>query len=103
MDPKEKIVFAVIGASGICDTHIKALKRCPRAEIKCIWGRDGRRVEEFASRYGIVPYYEYEEVLGDGSIDAVDIVTEPVRHGSLAIAAIEQGKHLARFGAGLNG
>jgi len=94
MSSKEKIVFAVIGASGICDTHIKALKQCSTAEIKGIWGRDRRRVEEFASRHGIVPYYEYEEVLRDSSIDAVDIVTEPDRHGRLAIAAIEQGKHV---------
>jgi predicted dehydrogenase len=91
---KEKIVFAVIGASGICDAHINALKHCPGAEIKCIWGRDRRRVEAFASRHGIMPCYEYEEVLRDRSVDAVDIVTEPVRHGTLALAAMEQGKHV---------
>ncbi len=90
----QKILFAVIGTSGIASDHIRALQNSPKADVVFIYSRDIDRSMQFAEGFGLTPVKLYEEILNDKTIDAVDIVTEPSRHAKLALEAIKYGKHV---------
>ena len=90
----EKIRFAVIGTSSVAPAHIKALQSNPNAEVVYIHSRNINRSSEFAEQFRLTPTKSYEDILGDNTIDAVDIVTEPNRHANLALEAIKHGKHV---------
>ncbi len=90
----KEIKFAVIGTSEIAAAHIRAIRNNPCARVNSIYSRDIERAKEFARRYGLTPIAAYEEILRDDTINAVDIVTEPNRHASLALEAIKNHKHV---------
>jgi len=90
----EKVRFAVIGASDMAPAHIEAICSNPCAQVDFIHSRDINRAGKLAKRYNLKASVKYEEILRNQAIDAVDIVTEPDRHASLALEAIKNGKHV---------
>ena len=88
------IRFAVCGASGIAQSHIKAIQSNPNSEVVCLYSRDKSRGEKLAKTFSIKPTTDLNSILSDETIDAVDIVTEPKRHCELAQQALKHGKHV---------
>jgi UDP-N-acetyl-2-amino-2-deoxyglucuronate dehydrogenase len=89
-----KIRFAVIGASGVAGAHIRALGHNRKAQVVTLCSRDPGRARPLAAAYSLNVTDDYQSVIRDESIDAVDIVTEPGRHADLASAALKAGKHV---------
>jgi predicted dehydrogenase len=90
----QKVIFGILGASNIAESHIVNLRKCKEAEIKYIYSRDISRGTGFFNKYKINPTDDYKKILSDMDIDAVIITTEPERHVKLAIEAIKYGKHV---------
>jgi len=88
------IQFAVIGTSGASISHIKSIKKSNYAECKYIYSRNINRAEEFSKVFQLIPTDNYKKILDDTSIQALTITTEPSRHASLAIKALECDKHV---------
>ena len=86
--------FAIIGASGIAPAHISAIKKCGLTNVTHIYSRNNDLAESIALKFGLTAVTDYQQILNNASINAVDIVTEPHRHGELAIKAISSGKHV---------
>ena len=91
---KDKVKFAVIGTSQMAENHIKAIKSIKDAELAAIKGSSKLRAEEFARKYGVKAYINYDELLKDKEIDVVDIVTINNTHADLGIKAALSGKHV---------
>ena len=88
------IKFAVIGTSGASISHIRCIKKSNNAECKYIYSRNIHRAEEFSKKFQLIPTDNYRKILDDTSIQALTITTEPSRHASLAIKALECDKHV---------
>src|SRR6188768_4170206 len=92
----ETVRCGVIGAGGFAETcHIPGLKSHPNAEVTALCGRNLERCREMAGRNGIPHCFtDYHDLVARDDIDAVAIVTPNVSHHSIALAALEAGKHV---------
>ena len=91
----EKKRFAVIGAGGWGETHIRTYLDHPQAELVAIADVNEARLKELAAQYGIDKYStDYEEVLALDEVDAVSIVTPDFAHAGIALAALDADKDI---------
>ena len=88
------VKVGIVG-TGIGRYHADAFKKCADVEIKAFCDIDldraKRCVEEFGASYACA---DYNEMMGDGEIDAVTVATPNALHAPVAIAAFEAGKHV---------
>jgi len=90
----KKVNFGVIGLKGIGQIHINAIKEVEEASLVAVADIDEAVGRAVASRYGVEWYGDYEKMLEDGDVDAVTICTPHFLHASMALKAIEYGKHV---------
>lgn len=92
----EKLTFALVGAGGISQSqHLPNLQRARHIRLKTICDLCPERLKVARERYDIpVMTCSFEEVLSDPGIDAVLIATRSESHGTLAIEALNAGKHV---------
>ncbi|WP_019534366.1 Gfo/Idh/MocA family protein [Paenibacillus ginsengihumi] len=87
--------IGVIGAGSISESHLKAYRGNPDAEIAAICDLNRERAARQAEKYGAArTYTDYRELLADREIDAVSICTWNNTHAEIAIAALDAGKHV---------
>lgn len=85
---------AVVGAGFIGPVHVEALKRLG-VRITGILGVDERESTSARDKLGLPRAYgSFEEVLEDGSVDAVHIAVPNRLHHPFAKQALEAGKHV---------
>ena len=87
--------LAFLGCGFITAVHSRHMKAL-RGEISCSYAsRDKGKAEAFRRRFrGVKSYGNYQDALADRSIDAVVVAVPPNQHRSLAIEALEAGKHV---------
>jgi predicted dehydrogenase len=95
MPSSPPVRWAIAGAGRICETFVPDLQAVDPDSVVAIWGRRPQAVAEFAGRHGI-PHHTHllDEVLAREDIDAVYVATPVASHASIAIAALEAGKHV---------
>ncbi|WP_309400974.1 Gfo/Idh/MocA family protein [Cerasicoccus maritimus] len=88
------IRFALIGCGSIAKTQIKALLAIP-SEVKlvCLCDTQEERAQALAEEFGL-EVASFESICADSSIEAVTFCTPTGVHASLAIRALEAGKHV---------
>src|SRR5262245_9369394 len=91
----DKVRWGILGTAKIALTKvIPAMQRSPWCDIAAIASRDVAKAEESAERLTIPKAYgSYEELLADGSIEAVYNPLPNNLHVPWTIAAAEAGKH----------
>ena len=85
----------IIGLGGISNTHVPGWQTSPHTEI--VAGADIRSevFDTWKQKYGITKFYEKpDDLIANPDIDIVDICTPNMFHSSLAVAALEAGKHV---------
>lgn len=87
-----RIKIGIIGAGYIAGVHAAVLARDQRVEISAVHDVISERAEQFSRSHNAIPVSTPLELLERS--DAVFITTPNTRHVSLAIAAIEMGKHV---------
>lgn len=85
---------AFVGAGLVAELHQQALERDGRGYLVGIFDMDEGRARDCAHRWGTKSYKNYEALLRDERVEAVFVLTDPVAHESLAIAALQAGKHV---------
>lgn len=92
----DKVRWGVLGTAKIAlEKVIPAMQRSAACEILAIASRDRAKAEEVAGRLNIPKSYgTYEELLADGSIEAVYNPLPNHLHVPLTIKAAEAGKHV---------
>jgi len=89
--------IGVIGTSVFADClHMEGLATHPRAELVAVCGRNRGRAEALAAKYSVdAVFTDYGEMIANGGLDAVVIVTPEDTHFPMAMAAIEAGLHVS--------
>ena len=90
----EKIKFGILGCGTIGDVHARAIAELDTAELVCLCDISETRAKEYAKKYAVKAYTDYEKMLSDGDIDAVALCTPSGMHAEQAIKALEAGKHV---------
>ncbi len=92
-----KIRIAVVGAGGFArSAHLPNLQSlADRFELRAVVTRSGQSARAVADQFG-ASYCstDYQEVLADPDVDAVLIATRHNLHGTMALAALQAGKHV---------
>ncbi len=94
MSPKkrEKIPVGLVGAGFIARAHLEALAWCPFAEAAALCDPDTSRARALASAWSVPRVFSsLEEMLREGGIRAVHILTPPALHVPLARKCLEAG------------
>lgn len=96
MTKEKKIIHvAVIGGGAVAQhRHLPEYAENPNAEIAGILDFNRDRAKELAEIYGGRAYDSFEEVLSDGTVDAVSVCTPNATHAGYSIKALEAGKHV---------
>jgi predicted dehydrogenase len=93
---KKTLRIGLVGVGAAAQiNHLPALKKMEGIEIAALCDRDPEKAARVAQKFGVPTYYtRFEELLGDDSIDAVDLTTPNYLHAPMASAALEFGKHV---------
>ncbi len=95
MPSKESIRFGFIGAGMIAHYSAENLQKHPRGRLVAVHDANAERARDFAAKQGSVEVHDdVSTLLADPDIDAVYIAVPNKFHASLAIAALEAGKHV---------
>jgi predicted dehydrogenase len=90
--------IAIVGCGGIANgKHMPSLKKLTNVEMVAFCDLVVERAEEAAKKYGAEGakvYTDYQELLRDETIDIVHVCTPNDSHASIAIDAMEAGKHV---------
>jgi UDP-N-acetylglucosamine 3-dehydrogenase len=88
------LTIAVLGCGAIARTHAEVLARVDRGVRLAFASRDPARAEAYRRRHrGIASFGSYQDALADPRIAAVLVTTPPAQHLTLALAALDAGKH----------
>lgn len=86
--------FAIVGCGTIAPTHVKAIASlAPQARLIACADVMPERAEALAASSG-AEARPWTAILNDSSVDAVIICTPSGRHASLAVEALQAGKHV---------
>ncbi len=93
---ESKLRVAVLGAGAWANfAHIPGWLRDPRCELVAICDPVGDRARDFAANFGVArSSTDWQEIVGDPTIDVIDVCTPSSTHFELAWAGLEAGKHV---------
>lgn len=91
-----KTRIGLIGLGGIAQTiHLPILTKLPDVEIVALCDVDRSKAQSLARKYNIRrSYHDYEVMLKEEELDAVDVCTSTNAHKVAAVAALEAKKHV---------
>ena len=86
----------LVGTGGISRRHITAYLEHPdRVQLTAVCDLDEALAQDFAKRAGVdAVYTDFDQMLREADIEAVDNCTGHAAHAPLCIAAAEAGKHV---------
>ncbi|WP_428263235.1 NAD-dependent epimerase/dehydratase family protein [Haliangium sp.] len=83
----------LVGAGGISEFHIYALRAVPECEIVGLFDLDPARAAETGGRLG-VPTFPSLEALREAGAEVIHVLTPPSAHVPVALRAMELGCHV---------
>ncbi|MDD2431340.1 MAG: Gfo/Idh/MocA family oxidoreductase [Firmicutes bacterium] len=87
-----KIRIGILGTGTISESHIRAYRNNPKAEIVAICDTNEARLNEIGQKYNISKRYaSAKELLANEKLDAVSVCSFPCNHVELALLAVEKG------------
>jgi len=91
----KRVKFAVIGLGWFGEKHCEVLSGIPQVELFALCTRNESRLQELAKRFNVShTYTNYNELLDNTEIEAVNVVTMWDQHTGPTLAAISAGKHV---------
>lgn len=94
--PRAKTIrIGIIGTGGMAEHHGRGYAKIPGVEMVACCDVDRTAAEAFAARFHIPAVYtDYEKMLREAGLDAVDNITPDALHAPIAFAAAEHGLHI---------
>ncbi len=87
-----RVKAGVAGAGVFGGFHARKLFESERAELAAVFDAEPERAMALARQFSAQPYTDYADFLA--AVDALIIAAPAAAHGSLAIAALERGRHV---------
>ncbi|MED1799240.1 Gfo/Idh/MocA family protein [Brevibacillus porteri] len=95
MTNRRKWKIGIIGAGGITEAHLEAIKEEPRAEVVAIADVSAEMASYRAKRHDIPQVFtEYEAMLQESDTDAIIVCVPNYLHAEATKSALAAGKHL---------
>lgn len=103
------IKVAIVGLGFMGATHIRAYRKIPNVSLAAVCNPSGRNLDGDLSRVAgnlgdadpvrldmsqVKAFKNFDELLGDSTIDLIDICTPTKSHPALAIDALKAGRHV---------
>ena len=95
---KKPINFAIVGCGRISDLHAPHYLQNPNANLLAVCDEDIERATLKANEWGIKKeqiYSEFQTLLKNPDIDAIDLLVPHHLHAPMTIEALEAGKHVS--------
>lgn len=93
MDQKQAINIAIIGTGFARSTQIPGFRACEGARVVAIASGHRENAEHVAREFGIEHFTDdWREIIARDDVDLVSIVTPPVTHLEMTLAALDAGK-----------
>ena len=90
-----RVRIGMVGMGLAASSHIRGYTSHPLAEVVAVCDANLERAKAFAADHNIQHVYsDYELMLDDVELDAVDIATPTFLHAPMAMKAINSGKHV---------
>ena len=87
--------IGVIGLGRFGVQHARVLAQLPHVELTAVCSRSADRAAKVATETNAArTYTDYNELIRDPDVEAIDIVTEVDRHTEIALAALRLRKHV---------
>jgi len=94
----KKLKVGIIGCGGIAEQkHLPAISKIKEAEVTAFCDIISDRAQLMCKKFGVPDaktYTDYNELIKDGSIDVIHVLTPNRSHSPITIAALEAGKHV---------
>ncbi len=95
MQDETTLRWGVIGIGWFGEIHAETLSRMSGIELAALSTRTESNLAEVGDRLNVAGRHtDYRELLDDASIDVVTITTHVDSHASIAVDALEAGKHV---------
>lgn len=93
----DRVRLAIVGCGNISPLNAHRYLHHPRCEVVAQCDPAVERAKRRAGEWEISPatHADYEAVLADASIDAVELLTPTWLHADQIVAALEAGKHVS--------
>ena len=88
------IHVGLIGGGNISETHARAVRAIPGAEIAAVYGTNRAKVTRLCREYGGAPYEDFESFLRHRPMEMVAVGSPSGLHATHGIAAAERGLHV---------
>jgi predicted dehydrogenase len=89
-----EIGFGIAGCGMIGRVQAEAIQSIAGARLIAVCGRDEKRTAEFAAKFEVAPYTDYDRFLGHPGLQIVNICTPSGLHAEQGIKAARAGKHV---------
>lgn len=89
-----KTGFGIVSPGSIGKVQAEAISTIPGAKLVAVCGRDARKTQEFAARFGATAYTEYAEFLTHPGLDIVSVCSPSGLHAAQGCQAARAGKHV---------
>src|SRR3989475_12727571 len=86
--------IGLIGGANITETHARAARAIPGAEISAIHGTNAEKIARLCREHGGTPYQSFDAFLKHRPMDLVIIGSPSGLHAPQGIAAARQGLHV---------
>lgn len=84
---------AVIGL-GVGRQHVEAYAQLPESTLIAVCDQNPQRLQTAGEQYRVATYTDVADLLRDDRVEVVSIATPHPSHASLAMAAMESGRHV---------
>ena len=86
--------LGIIGTGNISSIYLEAPKKFANITVGACADIDLARAQAQAEKYGVAKAYSVADMLADPDIDIVINLTIPAAHGTVALQALDAGKHV---------
>lgn len=90
----DKVRVGVIGVKSMGRDHVKSVQATPRMCLSAVCDIKKDTADKVAAENNVKAFYDTDEMLNSGEIDAVIIATPHYSHTPLAIGAFQAGIHV---------
>ena len=93
----DKVRIAIVGCGNISQLNVPGYLQHPNCEVVALCDNVPSRAEARAKQWGISPriYTDYEQVLNDPNVDAVELLTPQRHHMTMTVDGLDAGKHVS--------
>lgn len=90
----ERLRFGIVGCGVIGPVHAEAIAGLPDAELVAVSDILPERAQQLASKYGVTPYTDLQDMLAHERLDVIIICTPSGLHGEHACQIMRSGRHV---------